>query len=48
MIQVIIVFDTNHKWNTFQNSWIFEKLISPIIDLKECLCFEIREMPYTK
>lgn len=44
MIQVTIVFDTEHKWNTFSDSWIFQKLISPIIDIKECLWFEIREV----
>ena len=44
MIQVTIVFDTKHKWNTFKDSWIFQKFIGPLIEIKECLWFEIREV----
>ena len=25
MIQVTIVFGTKYKWNTFKDSWIFQK-----------------------
>lgn len=44
MIKVAIVFDTKHRLNTFSDSWIFQKFISPVIDSKECLWFEIREV----
>ena len=44
MIQVTIVFDTKHKWNTFKDSWIFQKLIPPITKINECLCIDIREV----
>lgn len=44
MIQVTIVFDTKCKWNTFRNSWIFQKLILPITNINEFLCMDIREV----
>lgn len=44
MIQVTIVFNTKHKWNTFRSSWIFHKFIYPITNIKEYLCVDIREI----
>lgn len=44
MIQVTIVFDVKCKWNEFRYSKFFHKIIRPIIELKECMWYEIREI----
>lgn len=44
MIQVTIVFDIKCKWNEFQYTKFFHKLIRPIIELKECMWYEVREI----
>lgn len=44
MIQITIVFDVKENWNTFKYSKFFHKLIRPVIELKECVLYEIREI----
>lgn len=43
MVKVTLAFDTDKTAKEFTFSWIFNKLIVPVIKAKQCIWFEITD-----
>lgn len=43
MVKIVIAIDTEKSAREFSFGWIFQRMVRPIIELRQCLWFEITD-----